>query len=106
MGMAINHDVGIVPDGEQCRRGTAHLVTVADVDTSPLDAHQDLFGELGFTGRIRVAEDGPDGRDQPKLLQNHRASDVSGVEDQLYARQSFVHSRSQESVSIGNESEY
>ena len=98
--MAKDDDVGVVASGKFCRGRTADFVTVADVYANTVDFKDDFFAQAGLIRRIGVAEHSFDGSDQPELVEDAGAADITRVNDELDPRQCLVHSRSKKPVRI------
>ena len=98
--MAKDDDVGIVASGKFCRGRTADFVTVANVHANTVDFKDDFFAQAGLIRRIGVAEHSFDGSDQPELVEDAGAADITRVNDELDPRQCLVHSRPKQPVRI------
>ena len=97
-------DICIVSSRQLCRRWTSHFVAVTDVQPDTVNCNDDFFAQSGLTRRIGVAQHSLDGRNQPELVKNVGAADVSGVKNELDPRQRPVHAGPQKPVRIGDES--
>jgi len=100
MRVAEDNDIGVVASGKLCRGRTADFVTVADVHADTVDFKDDFFAQAGVTRRISVAEHSFDWSDQPELVEDAGAADITRVKDELDPRQCLVHSRPKQPVRI------
>ena len=100
MRVAEDHDIGVVSGGKLGRRRATHFVAMADVHADPVDGDEDLVSKISLIRRVRVAEDGFDRRDQPELVEDAGAADITRVKDELDPRQCLVHSRPKQPVRI------
>ena len=97
-------DIGVVSRGKLCRRRATDFVAVADVHADPVDVDEELAGKIRLIRRVRVAEDGFDGRDQPELVQYFGPADITRMKYQLDPRQCGVDARPKQPMRIGDES--
>jgi len=98
--VAKDDDVGIVASGKFCRGRTADFVTVTDVHANTVDFKGDFFAQAGLTRRIGVAEHSFDWGDQPELVEDAGAANITRVNDELDPRQCLMHSRAKQPVCI------
>ena len=106
MRVAEDDDVGVVSRGKLGRRRASDFVAVADVHADPVDGDEKLVGKIRLIRRVRVAEDGFDGRDQPELVQYFGPADITRMKYQLDPRQCSVDARPKQPVRIGDESHH
>ncbi len=100
MRVAEDNDIGVVASGKLCWGRTADFVTVADVHANTVDFKDYFFAQAGLTRRIGVAENSFDWGDQPELVEDAGAADITRVNDEVDPRQCLVHSRSKKPVRI------
>jgi hypothetical protein len=105
VGVPIDDDIGCITSDELLRLRRAGFVTMADVDRDARNFHVDRLPEPRVADFVGVAEDGVDGRDEAKLVEDFVAADVTGVEDQLNAEKGVVNFRTQQAMRVGNETE-
>jgi hypothetical protein len=61
-------------------------MSVTDVNTQPVHLDAELGRQLGVVRWIGVAEHRPDWSDQPQLVENRRASNITCMQNQLNPR--------------------
>jgi hypothetical protein len=62
--MAIDHDISGVMGSELCGCRTSNFMPVTDMDAQAIDVHENLLRQLRVVGRISIAKNRPDRRDQ------------------------------------------
>lgn len=105
MGVAEDHDIGVVPSCQFRRSWASDFVAVTDVHANAIDCNDDFLAQPRFTGRVGVAEHSFHRRDQAELVQNCRATDIAGVKNEIDARQRLVDAGPKKPMRVGDESD-
>ncbi len=101
--VAKDDDVGVVRLEEHCRRRTAELVAMADVNAHPVHLESQHFRQGWIGGIIDVPVNGLHRRELAQLVENARSADVSCVNDQVNAAQRRDGFWSKQVVCVGDE---
>lgn len=104
MCVPVDNHVALVCSKQRGRRRDPELVTMADMDQQTARFNRQRGGQAGVIHGIGVAMNRHYWCDDPKLVQNVVAPDVTGMKNQPDALQRLVHLGSQQSVRVRNQS--
>ena len=105
MRVAEHDDIGSVARQQSFGCRTADFMTVTHVDGATLQLEVEMRVEVRRAGRVGVAVDGMHRRNGTKLVKDVLAADVTGVEDDVDARECREDLRPKEAMGIGHEAD-
>jgi len=98
--MAVDDDLMVISRDQLFGGRAAKLVPVTDVNLDTVERNSELALEIGVAGRIGIAVNGVDGRNQTKLIKNVASADVPGVNDEVNSLQRGVNARPEKAMRV------